>query len=394
MWQKIKNIGHLIKAILANIWYRFPSKQMVVVGVTGTDGKTTTASLIFHILREDKKKAALISTVSAIIGDKEFDTGFHVSTPDALELQSYIKKARDAGVTHLVLEVTSHALDQNRVYGIPFAIGVLTNISREHLDYHQTMENYMKTKAKLLCQSKIAVLNKDDQYFDFFANLLQDHSFKTYGLNKDADINPAVYPLQVKLLGKFNKYNVFAAAAVADCLGISRSVVQKAVNSFSLPQGRCEVVYAKNFSVIIDFAHTPNGIKNILEAISQEKQKGRIIHVFGSAGERDKGKREEMGKISSEYADIIILTAEDPRKERVEDIISDIQQGIKDEEKQIYVIPDRQKAITKAINIAQKGDFVVITGKGHEKSMNFGKGELPWSDHEAVNNALQSLNLQ
>ncbi len=393
MWKKIKNIGHLAKAILANFWYRFPSKDMTVVGVTGTDGKTTTASLIFHILREDKKKAALISTVSAIIDDQEYDTGFHVSTPDALDLQSYIKKAKDAGVTHLVIEVTSHALDQNRVYGIPFAIGLLTNISREHLDYHKTMEDYMRTKAKLLSNAQVAILNKDDYSFSFISSLLKDHPIKTYGLNTDADINPRTYPLQINLLGTFNKYNTLAAAAVADCLGISKSVVQRAINNFSLPQGRCEVVYDKKFNVIIDFAHTPNGIKNILEAISQEKRKGRIIHVFGSAGERDKGKRSEMGEISSRFADIIILTAEDPRKERVEDIINDIRQGITINKEQLYIIPNRQEAITTAISIAQKGDFVVITGKGHEKSMNFGKGEIPWSDHEAVNNALRSLNL-
>lgn len=389
MWQKSKNIYHLLKSLLAGVYFGFPGRGMKIVGVTGTDGKTTTASLIYQILKSSGKKTALISTVSAKIGDKEYDTGFHVSTPDGWHLQSYLKKAKRAGCTHLVLEVTSHGLDQNRVFGIPFDVSVITNISREHLDYHKTMENYMKAKAKLLKLSKIAILNKDDQSYSFLKKEVQNKKMVTYGLSDSAEINPKSFSFTTHLPGLFNQYNCLAAVAVTHMLDISDQDIRVAITNFELPEGRMQTVYKKDFSIIVDFAHTPNALLGLLKALRKET-KGQLIHVFGSAGERDQGKRPMMGEASATYSDQIILTAEDPRFENVEDIIKDIKQGIKSSAK-VHEFIDRQEAIAYAVSLAKKDDIVVITGKGHEKTMNFNGRELPWSDFEAVKTALKKV---
>lgn len=388
MLQAVKNYYHLIQGFVAVNKYGRPAAGMTVIGVTGTDGKTTTASLIYHILRETGHKAALISTVAAYIGDRKFDTGFHVSTPHSSELQSYIAQAKRAGIKFLVLEVTSHAIDQYRIYGIPFKVGVLTNVSREHLDYHKTMLRYMATKARLLQHSQVAIINKDDSSYKFMAERLKGRNILTYGL-KDAAVTISNHPFTSKLFGKFNTYNTLAALAVCDALNIDAKLAAKAVQTYTLPEGRCEIVYQKDFTVIVDFAHTPNGIKSILEAINEEKKKGKIIHVFGSAGRRDKGKRALMGEVSDSLADMIILTSEDPRDEPPESIAEDILSGMRRDRVDVLVIPDRQKAITKAISLAKSGDFVILTGKGHEKSMNMGDGEQQWSDSEAVKRALE-----
>ncbi len=409
MWQDFKNVYHLFQAIAANSLYGFPAKELTIIGVTGTDGKTTTANLIYHILNKAGYKAAVISTVSAIIDGKEYDTGFHVTTPSSFMVQSYLKKAKEAGVKYVVLEVTSHALDQYRVWGIPFKIGVLTNVTHEHLDYHGTYEEYLGTKLKLLDMASVAVVNRDDESYERISKLksqnanlqLKSKKFVTYGLNSESDINSKAFPFKTKLLGDYNKYNVLAAVAVSQELGVLDSDIKDAVATFTPPKGRAEVVYDEDFTVMIDFAHTPNSIERVLQALKKELPKNaRLIHVFGSAGERDRSKRPEMGKISSEYADVIVLTSEDPRSESPERIMDDIARVcvkdgpyIKVRPSKIYKIVDRQEAIEEAIKMAKKGDVVVITGKGHERSMNFGKGEEPWSDHEAVRKALSFVKI-
>ncbi len=413
MWQDLKNVYHLFQAVLASIVYGLPAKGLIVIGVTGTDGKTTTASLIYHILRKAGKKTALISTVSAIIDNTEYDTGFHVSTPNPFALQSYLSKAKKTGVTHVVLEVTSHALDQYRVWGIPFKIGVLTNVTHEHMDYHKTYEEYIETKLKLLRMAEVAVVNRDDESYERisklksqksklsgearsrFARQLKSKKFITYGLNSESDINSKAFPFKTKLIGEYNTYNVLAAVAACQNLGFPDEVIRKAIADFELPKGRAEVVYDDGFTVMVDFAHTPNSLRQILQTLRKELSKNaRLIHVFGSAGERDESKRSEMGKVSSEFADVVILTAEDPRSESVESIMSQIEAGfvkVSPSKAKPYKIPDRQEAIEQAIKMAKKGDVVLITGKGHEQSMNFGSGEVPWSDHEAVRKALASF---
>lgn len=389
MWQKIKNVYHLFVAILANILFLFPARKLKVIGVTGTDGKTTTASLIAHILKQVGYKTSFITSIEAQIGEKKYDTGFHVTTPSSFFLQKSLRNAVSRGSTHFVLEVTSHAIDQNRIFGIPFEICVLTNVSNEHLDYHKTYENYLKTKEKLLLSSKIAILNKDDKSYGLLRSLKTDYKGKivTYGETKSSDINPTNFKFETNLIGDFNRYNILAASACCKALGINEKLIEQAIKTFKQPRGRMEVVYDKDFMVIVDFAHTPNAFEEVLSSL-RAQVRGRIIHVFGSAGERDKEKRPRMGETSSKYSDIIILTSEDPRSENVLQIIEQIGKGIKSKRAKVLRIADRAQAIREAIRMAKNGDLVLITGKGHEKSINLGKGEVPWDEFEHTREAI------
>jgi len=407
MWQRTKNIYHLQQALIANIIHGFPSRGIKIIGVTGTDGKTTTANLIYHILHEAGEKAAIISSVGAVIDGEKFDLAFHVTTPGRFAVQSYIKKAKKKGVKYIVLEVTSHALDQHRISGIHIDIGVVTNITREHLDYHKTYEKYVKAKAKLLKKAQVAIVNKDDHsYLLLKKKELHNYHNKivTYGMKKDSEINPHIFQFQTKLLGQFNKYNCLAAISVVQQLHVPSSAIRKGLMSFKPPLGRQEIVYNKDFMVINDFAHTPNSFSVIIPE-AKRLAHNRLIHVFGSAAKRDKFKRPEMGKFSAKNSDIIILTSEDPRDEPITAITNDILAGIKGFEviqaedaancilqngkKYVFIIPDRKEAIRFAIKTARKGDVVLLTGKGHEKSINYGKGEEPWDESATAMQAIE-----
>jgi UDP-N-acetylmuramoyl-L-alanyl-D-glutamate--2,6-diaminopimelate ligase len=358
MWQAAKNIYHLFQGNLALLLYGFPGRKMTIIGVTGTDGKTTTASLIYHCLITAGKKAALISSVGAVINEKASDIGFHVTTPGRFAVQSYLKKARRAKVEYVVLEVTSHALDQHRVHGVPFAIGVITNVTKEHLDYHKTYDRYVHAKAKLLNFAKTAVINKDDaSYLRIKKHEIKDKYKKvvTYGMKKDSDVNPHRFTFRTKLIGKFNQYNSLATIAVLQQLHVPDPEIRKGLTTFKAPTGRQEVIYDKEFTVINDFAHTPNSFASVLPEIKKMTQK-RLIHVFGAAALRDTYKRPEMGKISDEFADIIVLTSEDPRNEGPDKIMDEISKGIKKHtiEKNLFKITDRKEAINFAISLAEK----------------------------------------
>ena len=394
MWQKSKNQYHLVQAILANLLYWFPARKMKIIGVTGTDGKTTTASLIYHVLSLAGYKAALISSVGAMINSKSSDIGFHVTTPGRFALQSYLKKSKKEGVVYVVLELTSHALDQYRAFGIPIEVGVLTNISNEHLDYHKTYEKYATAKLKLLKKAKIAVVNKDDKSYKFVKDRIKRKKVVTYGLKKDAIVNPHNFSFKTKLIGQFNQYNCLAAISALLQIHIPEEEIRKGVASFRAPIGRQDIIYQKDFTIINDFAHTPNSFAQLLPEI-KKITKNRLIHVFGAAALRDTYKRPEMGKISSDYADIIILTSEDSRNESIDQINQQIKAGVQSSPirqaqakkfriENLHEIPDRKEAIDFAISIAKKGDVVLLTGKGHEKSINYGKGEEPWDEKEAA----------
>lgn len=390
MIRKLKNFAHAIEAETVNFVYGHPSRKIPAIGVTGTDGKTTTSTLIFHILKESGFNPAVVTTVGAQIGDEEYDTGLHTTTPSALSLQRYIKRAVDNSCNYLVLEVTSHALDQNRVRGINFKIGVLTNITQEHLDYHGTLENYTKAKAKLFQKSDIAVLNRDDLSFDFISKLCHEKRVYSYSLKQDADFNLKNIGIKFPKTFDFNYQNFLAASSVAKILGIPNEKIQIAIKTFKFPEGRQEIVYDKDFRVVIDFAHTPNSFDSILPEL-KKTTKGKLIHVYGAAGARDHSKRPRMGAVASQFDDVMILTAEDPRDEKIEEINEQIKEGITDYSGQVIEIPDRQKAINLAVSMAQKGDTVVLTGKGHEQSINLGSGEEEWNEHEAVKKALAGL---
>jgi UDP-N-acetylmuramoyl-L-alanyl-D-glutamate--2,6-diaminopimelate ligase len=408
MWRAIKNKYHLFQAILALFLYRFPYRGMTIIGVTGTDGKTTTANLIYHILHQAGKKTAVISTIGAVIDGKVSDLGLHITTPGRFQIQSYLRKAKKAGVKYLVLEVTSHALDQYRAFGIPISIGVITNVHREHLDYHKTYDSYLHAKAKLVKNARTAILNKDDRsYIQITKHELRNKHKKlvTYGLKKDSVVNPHNFPFKTKLIGKFNQYNCLAAIAVLKELHLSDEMIRKGLATFTTPIGRQEIVYNKDFMVINDFAHTPQAFANILPEI-KKLTKNRLVHVFGSAGLRDKYKRPEMGKISARFSDIIVLTSEDPRSEPIDKIMDEISREISNfqflisnekekpnlekENKYLFRIPDRKEAINFAVSIAKKGDVVLLTGKGAEKSINYGRGEEPWNETEVALEAIKN----
>lgn len=412
---KYKNTEHLISSVKETLKAGYPARKLKVIGVTGTDGKTTTCHLIYHILKSSGKKVALLSTVAAHIGNEVIDTGFHTTTPDAKFLQPLIKRVADSGMEYLVLEVTSHGLDQHRVLGANFMMGVLTNVTHEHLDYHKTFEAYRKAKAKLFKKVGWAVLNKDDESFEYFKNVLPSPcNLISYSLStktpqaflvaKEIKITPKgteftfeiedKHKVSTSLIGKYNVSNILASIGAARLLDIGPLEIIKAIKTFKGVEGRMEVLQSnKAFTTIVDFAHTPNSLENVLKTLRQIKEKnGKIITVFGCASERDEQKRPIMGEISARLADISIFTSEDPRNEDPMKIIDEISRGVKLDHLrgvQIYKEPDRKKAIKLAISLARKGDIVVVCGKGHEKSMNIGGKELPWSDQDEVRKALR-----
>ncbi len=388
---------HLPLAILAVFIHGYPAQKLKVIGVTGTDGKTTTANLIHHLLTKSGKKAALISTISAKIGQKEIPTGFHVTSPHPWKLQSLLRRIMDKGYQYLVLEATSHGLAQHRLLGSNFYLGVITNVTEEHLDYHQTYENYLAAKAKLFSGVKIAVLNKDDQSYFYLKSKIKNQKSKiiTYGIKKKADFTPQTFKFKTLLPGEYNQYNCLAAIAVASSLGIDEKKIKKAIASFKSLEGRMEAIdEGQDFKVYVDFAHTPNALEQVLKTLKKELKEGKkLLVVFGCAGLRDIQKRPKMGTIASRLADLVILTAEDPRTEDVKKIINQIARGCLKkggvEGRTFFKVPDRSEAIRFAVNKAKKDDLVVICGKGHEKTMCFGRKEYPWSDQKEVSRALK-----
>lgn len=413
MLQRLKNIYHFFQAIISQLWYGFPSQNLILIGVTGTSGKTTTTHLVYHLLRQAKKPVAMVSSISAIIGNKPYDTGYHVTTPDPLVLPKYLKMAKESGAKYFVLEVSSHALDQNRVLGCHFHIGVLTTLAHEHLDYHKTFENYAKTKFRLLNNARWVVLpinlirskNYDvEKYLDFVST---KKKIRTFGLG-NADESQDRWHLKLKLPGEYNIQNALAAAAVGRILGLNRQVIQKALENFSGLPGRFEDVYQREFRVIIDFAHKPDALEALLRAAKNEFKAKRIIAMYGCASERDVLKRPIMGEISGKLADITVLTDEDPRYEDPLKIINEIavgciRSGAREEKPSpgvknsqngkkhlFFKIPDRQEAINFILrHLARAGDIILLCGKGHEQSMSYQGVEKPWSEHAAVKKALQ-----
>lgn len=392
MIQKLKNIYHLLIAVVAAAWYGFPSREIKVIGVTGTDGKTTTTHLLFHILASAGKKVAMLSTIYAKIGGKEYDTGFHVTTPDSFLVQKLLRLAVAQKDEYFVLETTSHALDQNRVWGVGYEVAALTNITHEHLDYHKSIQEYARTKWSLIAKARVAVVNRDDEVTGSL--IKKSHNdmshIKTYSLNNPADYTTDFRKV-IPSLADFNAYNYLCAYGLCKELGLDDETIISAFATYKLPAGRVDIVYDKKFMIVVDFAHTPNGIARILETIKKQyvKGKGRLIHVFGSAGLRDHTKRFSMGKASATYADISYVTEEDYRTEDPAAIAREIGGGF--EGKKYEVELDRERAIHKAIDAAAPGDVVVITGKGHEKSLCRGTKEYPWSDIDCVKNYVSNL---
>lgn len=399
MWQSIKNIYHLTRAFIAALYFRFPSKRMTVIGVTGTDGKTTTVSMIHCALKALGQKAAMVTTVEAQIDGASVDTGLHVTTPDPWQVQKLLRGAVKEGVKYFVLEATSHGLDQNRLAYVDFHVGLLTNITHEHLDYHKTIEKYTASKSKLFKGVKYSIINMDDESFKYLKSNAGGIVLG-YSLNDDtADFNAKQILLNLKIKGHYNLQNALASYAALRTLGFKKASIIKSLNNFDGVIGRFEEIdMGQDFTAVVDFAHTPNALKNVLTSLRSElkSEKNQLIALFGAAGRRDQSKRSLMGEVASKLADITVLTSEDPRDDDPTKIASDIAQGLKKhgkkEDKDFFIITDRGKAIQFAISLAKEGDVVGFFGKGHEKSMNVGNKELPWNEIRMVENAIRRKN--
>lgn len=413
--RKIKNLYHWFSAILANTYFGRPSRKLKVVGVTGTDGKTTTVTLIDHILTTAGKKSGFVSTVESQIAGQKIAASLHTTTPDPWQLQKLIRLAVDQGLEYLVLEVSSHGLDQHRLAGINFEVGVLTNVTHEHFDYHKTYQNYLLAKAKLFQRSKTVILNKDDRSFKILKSKIPPHRWAgknqkskiiAYSVKKQADFTPDNFQFTTELPGEHNRYNCLAAIAAASALGADKQIMQKAVASFAGVRGRMEAVKAgQPFKIFVDFAHTPNGLRQVLRAARPMVGKGgKLTVVFGSAGRRDVSKRPLMGKWAGKLADVVILTTDDPRDEPVYQINKQIAAGIRslryhdtyhDIKGGGYLeIADRDQAIKAAFTIAKKGDVVLLCGKGHERSLTIGRQEIPWDEKQAAVRAWREVSSQ
>ena len=422
--------SRLALAHLSAAFYDFPARKLLMIGVTGTDGKTTTANLLFRILKTAGLQAGMISTVNAVIGDQALDTGFHVTTPDAPDIQRYLYQMVTAGLTHVVLEATSHGLAQSRVAACDFDVGVLTNITHEHLDYHGSYQAYRAAKASLFTSlvdtppkpfdaRRGAVLNRDDRSYEYLSAITEVQQV-SYGQHPQADLQAQEvvhhhaggiqfiarakeFTLQVNspLEGDFNVSNCLAAiATTVNILGLNRYDVRKGIAKFEGVPGRMErIKLGQPFTAIVDFAHTPNALRRALETarlmVASEGRGGRVIAVFGSAGLRDRAKRRMMAETSAELADLTILTAEDPRTESLHAILAEMAAGAEarglKEGVEFWRVPDRGQAIRTAVRLARPGDVIIVCGKGHEQSMCFGETEFPWDDRLATRAALTEL---
>lgn len=411
-------------------WNGFPARRLTMIGVTGTDGKTTTTKLIHSILTAAGIRAGMISTVNAVIGDETLDTGLHVTTPNADEIQHYLRQMVDAGLTHCVLEVTSHGLEHHRVTGCEFDVAVITNITHEHLDLHGSAEAYRAAKARLFQAlasavdkgvPKSAVLNRDDSSYDELreriAGRYYSYSVQVESVQPAADVRAigAVYapdaarftavgdhpmgggfriPIETTLVGEYNVSNCLAAIGATVCaLGIDPDHARGGIARLRGVPGRMERIdEGQDFTAIVDFAHTPNALKRAIAAARTMTQ-GRVIVVFGSAGLRDREKRRMMGEIAGRAADRIVITAEDPRTEPLDAILDMTAQAVaaqgRVEGVDFWRVPDRGAAITFACALAEPGDVVMACGKGHEQSMCFGEVEYLWDDREAMRAALR-----
>jgi UDP-N-acetylmuramoyl-L-alanyl-D-glutamate--2,6-diaminopimelate ligase len=399
--------------------YSLDFKDTRLIGITGTDGKTTSCTMVYHILKDSGFNPALISTVSAKIRDKEISTGFHTTTPTSQELFNLFNQALDAECTHIIVEVTSHGLEQGRVAGIKFDTIGYTNITNEHLNYHKTHEKYLEAKSLLIKEhskpDSVIVLNMDDDSYDFLNRISLGRSMK-YGIeNKKADIYATniddsdglgfnlytkidSFNVHIPIYGKYNISNFLLACGVCINEGVEMKDIIKSIRSFKGVRGRMELIQQKPFKVFVDFAHTPNATLKALETVNAITQ-GRVIHVFGCAGLRDNTKRYEMGRISNQLADVTILTAEDPRTESLKEINDEIERGWRDGGKEGELIrfdcddknvEVRRDAIKKAIELSKDADTVIITGKAHEQSLCFGDVEYNWNDIDEIRRLLNS----
>ena len=431
---------HLIRTGLSGTKNRWPAKKLRVIGVTGTNGKTTTCFMIWKMLNEAGKKAGLITTVAwGGVSDKDsakmqnnasstkvaplaeplHQQVEHMTTPKVSTLNKRIRAIKKAGAEFLVLEVTSHALAQYRTLGIPIEIAVVTNVTHEHLDYHKTFDRYVKAKSKLFKKANFGVINLDDPSYKVFKSAIapdgDSKKYITYGVLNPCDLQAVKVKLdpsgvhykarsegyntldiKTKIPGEFNVYNSLAAIAVGRKLGLTDEQIEKGIYALNEVEGRMNrISEGQDFDVIVDFAHTPDAFEKVFESVKEHP--GRIISLFGGAGRRDESTRAMRGKIAGKYSDIVILTEDDSRDEDPLGIINQFKEGCKKaglKEDQILIEKDREKAIKLALETAKKGDLVLILGKGHEKTILRADGPHAFEDLEVTKRLLQNKSYQ
>jgi UDP-N-acetylmuramoyl-L-alanyl-D-glutamate--2,6-diaminopimelate ligase len=419
---------HVLRADLAAHEYGFPGKKMRVIGVTGTNGKTSTCFLIWKMLNAAGHKTGLMTTVAWGV-DKLEKQIEHMTTVDAKTLNYRMKKIADAGAEFLVLEVTSHALAQHRTFGVPIEIAVMTNVTHEHLDYHKTFENYRDAKRRLFKMAKYGVVNEDDKSWSYFAKNVKEYI--TYGINsgilraKDVRLGAQgveyfvddegsvgdkhaaenkqmrgnknatgdMLRIKTKIPGEFTVYNSLAAVAVGLKLGLSKEQISQGILALDSVEGRMNRVdLGQNFEVIVDYAHTPDAFLKVYESVVPGK-KGRIISLFGGAGRRDESTRGERGEIAAKNSDIVIVTEDDSRDENPAEIAEEFVKGAEQagflRGKNLLVELNREKAIQMAVDLAKKDDIVLILGKGHEKTILRATGAVPFEDLKVTEKALR-----
>lgn len=386
----------LLKGLPAEIRYNHPAKDLYISVITGTDGKTTSSTLLYHVLKTAKFEVGLLSTVAAFMGNEQIDTGFHVTSPQPDDVHRFMRKLVDAGYTHLVLEITSHGSYQYRNWGINQQISGLTNVSPEHLDYHVNYENYIQAKADILKKSPIVILNETDaSYLKIRKFLGSNHTVIPYSSETKLPTKIAL-AIKNRFNEQYNQMNAKLVYVMATTMGVSDDDFISALQSFPGIPGRMEKIKNKRkLNIFVDFAHTPQGLEASLTALrdlrKQEKSKGKIIAVFGCAGLRDPSKRPKMGEIGTRLADLAIFTAEDPRTENIWSIIRQMKEQLTEDHQKIISVADRRDAIDMALNkLAEPGDYIGIFGKGHEKSMCYGKTEYAWSDQQVVRELLEN----
>lgn len=372
---------------IASNFYKNPEKELKIIGVTGTNGKTTTTYLIEQILGESK--VARIGTVEYKIGDEIIEAPN--TTPESLDIIKMCKKSVDKGLKYLVMEVSSHGLTSGRVDMLEFDVAVFTNLTPEHLDYHKDMEDYFNAKKilfKKLKDSKNGVINIDDEYG---RRIYKEFGGMTYSLKEKADLDlELIKEINPSLLGKFNMYNLLAAIGVGKILNINLDTIKERAREIKGAPGRFEpVLVGQEFKVVVDYAHTGDALENILQGVTDLKTNGKIITVFGCGGDRDRIKRPVMAEVSERYSDLVIVTSDNPRTEDPNKIIDDIVKGFKN--KNYIVEIDRKEAIKKAVLKAEKDDIILIAGKGHETYQILGTTKIHFDDREIAIEAIKEL---
>lgn len=397
--------GRAAWAQLCANWFDRPSEKLCIIGITGTNGKTSTSYLLKGILERAGHTVGLVGTIQNMIGDRVVQTG--QTTPDPYELQQLFAAMVDAGCRYAVMEVSSHALDQERVAGCRFAVGVFTNLTQDHLDYHGTMEQYAVAKKRLFAVSNTAILNVDDPWYRTMSKDLQcpvvtystsstEADFTAHNLRQRPDgvdfeliTTGSIGRVKLKTPGRFSAYNALAAAACALTLGVSFDEVVSALCDAAIIKGRAEVVpTGRDFTVVIDYAHTPDGLKNICETLNACKA-GRLVTVFGCGGDRDRTKRPKMAAVAAALSDFVVVTSDNPRTEDPHAIIEDIVAGLSGTSVPYEVIDDRIEAIHWAIRNARAGDTILLAGKGHETYQILNSGTIHLDEREVVADALK-----